>query len=844
MGEKNGEADALGGAASASGSSSEQQNSRRDSGNTRERQGPSPRSLGAATASIEELLTASGIVLEDTAVGPGRYYATCPECSRHRKPAHQKAKCLGVTVDGGGVRWGCNHCGWTGPEKGARNGRGGASLVSYEYQDGDGAVVYRKVRNAPGRTPRFYFQRPDSDGKWTKGRGDVSTVIYRLPQTRKAMAAGQRIVTAEGEKDVESLWGVGVPATCNPDGASEPGKKTKWHRKFSEMLRGADLVVTGDDDEAGRAHVQATASASVGLARSVRVLDPACWRPGKDVSDWLANGGTAEALCALLDGAPEWKPSAVSADEGAADRVSLRAPSARDEFLPVMRRLNEVLRAVRSPLPPMRNIEGELVWVRQQPAIRTHAFLSANEDADTTQPPPPQHVIRALTSGEVAEEIENYAHFYDEDEDGDRRTVRLNSAFVRNYRQRYDDALPVVSAVSVLPLVTAVGHALRDDGLNRRTGIVFFVEPELAAIMPSREQCDEAAVAEALKFLIEEWLCDVLTDFTGKCTAITAALTLIERSLLDERPTFFVTAGIRGCGKTTLIRKLIEAVLGVQAAASAWSSREEERRKALMAYLMSGVAYVLWDNIPRGEAISCPHIEKACTATVFSDRILGESQTVAASAAAVQLFTGNNVWPAGDLASRSLVIRLGADRTDPENREFKHPDVVTWTRTNRRRILRALYTVLLGNPTLDEPRDAEMKTRFKIWYRLIGSAVEHAAECYESDTKVDFCQLFLNTEDDEMTDALSGLQALGQLTSWKPFRAKFISDRITTTANDELTETVRGWLFPQEYADVTSQSVGYALKARVDMPTRGDKGVLVLKTDGGNRKTLYVVRSL
>ena len=47
---------------------------------------------------------------------------------------------------------------------------------------------------------------------------------------------------------------------------------------------------------------------------------------------------------------------------------------------------------------------------------------------------------------------------------------------------------------------------------------------------------------------------------------------------------------------------------------------------------------------------------------------------------------------------------------------------------HRVEILRAFYMVLLGNPTLKEPRDAPMKTRFKMWWRLVGSAVEHAAE--------------------------------------------------------------------------------------------------------------------
>jgi rubredoxin len=58
-----------------------------------------------------ELLKLNRIELQDTR--PGRHYTTCPECSAKRKPAHQKLKCLGVTIESDRARWGCNHCGWT-----------------------------------------------------------------------------------------------------------------------------------------------------------------------------------------------------------------------------------------------------------------------------------------------------------------------------------------------------------------------------------------------------------------------------------------------------------------------------------------------------------------------------------------------------------------------------------------------------------------------------------------------------------------------------------------------------------------------------------------------------------
>src|SRR5215472_5223231 len=101
------------------------------------------------------------------------------------------------------------------------------------------------------------------------------------------------------------------------------------------------------------------------------------------------------------------------------------------------------------------------------------------------------------------------------------------------------------------------------------------------------------------------------------------ALTVLQRALLPERPVFFVIAGQRGGGKTTLINMIMAAISGRRAAAAAWSDSVEERRKALFSYLRQSVAALVWDNIARGSNISCQHIEAALTSPETSDRVLG-----------------------------------------------------------------------------------------------------------------------------------------------------------------------------------------------------------------------------
>src|SRR5262245_35352966 len=365
----------------------------------------------------------------------------------------------------------------------------------------------------------------------------------------------------------------------------------------------------------------------------------------------------------------------------------------------------------------------------------------------TNLPPPEQWVLCKMNEMEVAEMIEEHIDYYTVDENGNLRSVHLPTPFVRHFMQRHDGALPTVVAIATAPIVLADGVLLAPEGLDLKRSIQFLIQDELRAVIPQGQDCTPERVKAAMEFLCDEWLVDVATDYLGKATIIAAALTLIERSLLPDRPCFFVTAGRRGGGKTTTLIMLIAAVTGLRPAAAAWSTNEEERRKALLSYFLYGMPYILWDNIARGTQISCPHIEKSCTSAYYSDRKLGVSEMVCTAASTIHLFTGNNIGAKGDLASRSLNSRLDVDRVDPENRPFKHPDPIGWTENHRARILAALYTILLGNPQLKGPRDTEGKTRFKMWWRLVGSAVEHAAKL--SGHELDFQKLFVTQEEDD-----------------------------------------------------------------------------------------------
>jgi hypothetical protein len=555
-------------------------------------------------------------------------------------------------------------------------------------------------------------------------------------------------------------------------------------------------------------------------------------------------------------------------------RPEIPAPATDAPWLPQMSVLNDVLGASTAPEPPMRDIDGVITQVRVRRVPNMHMLTSegANDgDAEEArQAATEQPLLTRLDETRAAELIEQHIDYVDENG----RHVHLAAPFVKHFLTRADDALPIVAAIATLPIVLSDGTLLAKRGLDRQRGIVFRVPPDLLAMVPRPEECTDAAVAAAMRFLVDDWLCDVATDYTGKCILIAAALTVIERSVLPERPAFFVTAGRRGGGKTTALIMLLVAVTGIRPSAAAWSPNEEERRKAVLSYLMEALPAIIWDNIPRGTQISCPHIEKSCTTAFYSDRRLGVSEMVAVSASVVHLFTGNNIGRRGDLASRSLQVRLEIDRADPENREFTHPDPVGWTENSRGEILRALYTLLLGNPTSRPGSNVAPQTRFKAWWRLVGSAVEHAATLHAEDTaervahlvddppgcspvKINFRDLFLSQEEDDeesasLTDALAALAA----TVWGRKDESFQAVDLARKLNDvsdyrspeerERAAVLRDFFFPKtpQNQDVSPKAVAKALKRHIGEPVKKDRETLILKAgeDSNTKTAIYYVQ--
>jgi hypothetical protein len=169
-------------------------------------------------------------------------------------------------------------------------------VKTYDYCDPRGNVVHQGVRLEP---KSFFQRRPDGNGGYINSIKGVTQVPYRLPDFIKK----DYVLIVEGEKDVDQLWDIGMPATTNSGGAN------KWPSELSQYFKDKNVFIIPDNDDSGRKHAELVASNLIDIAASVKVCAVCEDMPERaDISDWLDAGKDRDTLHQLLDTSPIWEP--------------------------------------------------------------------------------------------------------------------------------------------------------------------------------------------------------------------------------------------------------------------------------------------------------------------------------------------------------------------------------------------------------------------------------------------------------------------------------------------------------------------------------------------------------
>jgi hypothetical protein len=176
----------------------------------------------------------------------------------------------------------------------------------FAYHDENGVHLYDVVRfDTENKNDRFRYRQPDGT-TWKLGK--TRRALYRLPALIAAIKAGALVLFTEGEKDCETAVRLGYAATCHCGGVVDG-----WRKAYAQQLAAADVVIVADTDAPGQKYAAEIAPQIGKVAKRVRCISPP--QSAKDLSAWIAGGGSKEQLEALIAAAPDLTESADPAPE-------------------------------------------------------------------------------------------------------------------------------------------------------------------------------------------------------------------------------------------------------------------------------------------------------------------------------------------------------------------------------------------------------------------------------------------------------------------------------------------------------------------------------------------------
>jgi len=166
-------------------------------------------------------------------------------------------------------------------------------VTRYELRDRTGVLhaVHVRVDGPSGK--RMWWERPDGGSGLGMPLADVP--LYGIHRLESSWC-----VAAEGEKATQALIDAGIPAVGTATGAAACPS-----RSVLGELGGVRVLPWPDHDDAGREHMRRVALGLIGVAASVRPIEPPADRPkGWDAAaDALSEPGGRELAQALIDAA-------------------------------------------------------------------------------------------------------------------------------------------------------------------------------------------------------------------------------------------------------------------------------------------------------------------------------------------------------------------------------------------------------------------------------------------------------------------------------------------------------------------------------------------------------------
>jgi hypothetical protein len=287
--------------------------------------------------------------------------------------------------------------------------------------------------------------------------------------------------------------------------------------------------------------------------------------------------------------------------------------------------------------------------------------------------------------------------------------------------------LPTLDRIVAAPILTPTGAIADTEGYCAETRTYYAPDPFLRLpALPLTPSDDE--IERARELILDELLGQF--PFVGESERAHAVALLIlpfVREAIDgPTPLHLIEKPTPGTGATLLVDALTFPFLGSPLGTMTEGRDEEEWRKRITATLRNGPAAVLIDNIRH--RLDSSALSSAITTPCWEDRVLGASETLRARVRCAWIATGNNPALSGEMARRTVRIRLDAKVDRPWLREgFRHPNLRGWVAERRGEIIRAALTLCRTWVVAGMPRSSATLGMFDSWAGVIGGILETAA---------------------------------------------------------------------------------------------------------------------
>ena len=287
--------------------------------------------------------------------------------------------------------------------------------------------------------------------------------------------------------------------------------------------------------------------------------------------------------------------------------------------------------------------------------------------------------------------------------------------------------VPVLAGIIGTPVLRRDWSLLQAPGYDPASGL--YLAPTVAVpIVPERPSRRQVAAAQT--FVTGTLLGDFEWEDDASLANYVALMVtpFLRRPLRALAPLFIVSASAPSSGKS-LLTALTGLLTGQQV--YAWPGDDEaELEKLITSTFRQETGAVIFDNLPEGEVISSAKLAALLTMPVWSGRILGTSATGSWSNDRLWMATGNNLRVGGDIASRSVSIRLKPAAPHPEERTgFAIPDLQGWIMNpaNRVKLLERLLILVADWVAAGTPRDTSIPAmrQFTPWAQGVGGFLAH-----------------------------------------------------------------------------------------------------------------------